>query len=345
MNFRQLFFQQPPQLVVLLDRLQRLDEYSLPARTGSVHHSLHAPLLLDLHGDDKAFAADGHQFILHRAAFRQPPQVSAQRFLNRAPLLFDLATNARQFGRSLIVQSSIGLNLVAERAQKFGEVNDLVRECPHPVPVGSHICGRMQRDLPPFCRSIHYEDHVTNFRRLQGSSGDARFLDEQTNLDQPGKIKPPAHSPEFPNLAGQFLLALNPIAIRRRSQRGDPLLPERRGGVSAQQLPQNIELQHVRRTMNQFLGHRISWYRSRRSQREWKFDSTGNARERIGEASKKRDESGAWLFQNAVRAQSPTAPAPMAAGSVSAGSRTTNSAPPSRLFRQVIWPLWSWITP
>ena len=40
-------------------------------------------------------------------------------------------------------------------------------------------------------------------------------------------------------------------------------------------------------------------------------------------------------------APEPTAPATFTAetGAVSAGSRTTNSAPPSRLFWQVIWPL------
>ena len=60
-----------------------------------MHHTLHAPFLLDLHRNDKAFAADRHQFILHRAALSQPSQISPQRFLNRAPLFFDLAANAR----------------------------------------------------------------------------------------------------------------------------------------------------------------------------------------------------------------------------------------------------------
>ena len=130
-NFRQFFFQQPHQFVVLLDRLQRLDEHGLPARTRAVHHALHAPFLLDFHRDDKAFAADGHEFVLHRAALGQPPQIAAQRFLNGAALFFDLAANARQLGRSFIFQRSIGLDLVAEEAQKFGEVDDLVGECAH----------------------------------------------------------------------------------------------------------------------------------------------------------------------------------------------------------------------
>ena len=106
----------------------------------------------------------------------------------------------------------------------------------------------MQRDLAPFRRAIHHQDHVANLGGLQGSARDARFLDQQIDLDQAGKIKAPAHAPEFPNLARQLLLALNPVAIRRGSKRGNPLLPERRRGVSAQQLPQSIELQHPRRT-------------------------------------------------------------------------------------------------
>ena len=66
-----LFVEQSNQFIILLDGFERLHKHRLAAGTGSMHHSLHAPFLLNLHRDDKAFAADRHQFILHRAALGQ----------------------------------------------------------------------------------------------------------------------------------------------------------------------------------------------------------------------------------------------------------------------------------
>ena len=198
-------------------------------------YALHAAFLLDFDGDDEAFAADGDEFILHRAAFGEAAQIAAQGFLNRAALLFDLATNARQLGRGLVFERSIGLDLVAEPAQELGEVDDLVRECAHPVPVGLHVRRRMQHDLAPFRGAIDDQDHVANLGGLESGACDARFLHQQIDVEQSGKIKAAADAAEFPNLLGEFLLALDPVAIGGGSERGNTLLPEGRRGVSAQE--------------------------------------------------------------------------------------------------------------
>ena len=96
MNLRQFVVEQANQFVVLFDRLQRLYEHGLAAGAGAVHHALHPPLLFDLYRDDKALAADGHQFILCCTTFGQLAQVSAKRFLNHALLLFNFAANPRE---------------------------------------------------------------------------------------------------------------------------------------------------------------------------------------------------------------------------------------------------------
>ena len=116
MDLGLFFIQQAHQFVVLLDGFERLDKDGLSAGTGAVHHALHAALLLDFYRDHEALAADGDQFVLHRAAFGEFPQVAAQRFLNLAFLLLDLAANAAQFGRRAIVERAVGQNLVAERS-------------------------------------------------------------------------------------------------------------------------------------------------------------------------------------------------------------------------------------
>ena len=98
MNLRLLVFQQPHQIVVLLDGLQRLDENGLPAGRCAVGHALYASALLNFYGNDEALTANGDQFFLHRAAFRQPPQIGTQRFLNASLLLLDVAADTRQLG-------------------------------------------------------------------------------------------------------------------------------------------------------------------------------------------------------------------------------------------------------
>ena len=177
--------------------------------------------------------------------------------------LFDFAANARQLGRGLVFERSVGLNLVAEPAQEFGEVDDLVRESAHAVPVGLHVRRGMQHDLAPLRRAVDDQDYVANLGGLEGGAGDARFLHQKIDIDQSGKIKASTNAAEFTNLAGQFLLALDPVVIGRRRKRGDALLSERRGGVSAQEFAQRFELEHARRTVEERTGHRNLWYRSR----------------------------------------------------------------------------------
>ena len=263
MNLRQFLIEQPHQFVVLLDGFEWLDEDRLPARTRAVHHTLHAAFLLDFHRDYKTLAANGYEFFLHRAALGQPAQISAQRFLNGAPLLFDLAADARQLRRGLVFQSSIGLDFVAEETQKFGEVDNLLRERAYSAPVGLHIRGRMQRNLAPLGRAVDQQNHVANFGGFQRGARNARFLHLPIDFTQAGKIEAAADAPELANLARQFLLSLNPMAIGGRSESGDPLLSKGRGGVSVQHFPERVKLQHPRRIVSERLRHCISWYRSR----------------------------------------------------------------------------------
>ena len=79
------------------------------------------------------------------------------------------------------------------------------------------------------------------------------------NADEPREIKSPTDPPELSDLSGKLLLALDPIAIGGGCKSCDPFLPERRRGVSVEQFPQGVELQHARRTMGQLTNHRNLW--------------------------------------------------------------------------------------
>src|SRR6185437_4996026 len=100
-------------IVVLLNGLQRLDENGLPAGACAVHHAVDALALLGFYRDHKTLAANGDQLVLNGSAFRQPPQVAAQRLLDEPLLLLHVTTNAAQLRRSAIIKRAVRLDLVA----------------------------------------------------------------------------------------------------------------------------------------------------------------------------------------------------------------------------------------
>jgi hypothetical protein len=104
------FFDQPDQLVVLLDGLERLQVNRLAAGAGAMHHSGNAPLMLRLDRDDEALPAYGDQIFLGAAAFREPAQGAAQALFNRSLLALDLAADPPQIGRRVVAQRAIGFS-------------------------------------------------------------------------------------------------------------------------------------------------------------------------------------------------------------------------------------------
>ena len=220
-------------------------------------HALHAAFLLDFYGDDEAFAADGDQFVLHRAAFGEAAQISAQRFLNGAALLFDFAANAREFGRGFVVERSIGLDLVAELAEEFGEVDDLAGESAHPAASRS-ACWREDGARS---RAIRRRD------RRPGSRRESRWFRERRprcalsstsrsmSMSPEKSKRPPTRRNSRISLASDCW-----VSIQSRSVEGASAAmrswPSGRGGVSAQEFAQGVELEHARGTVGEFTGHR-----------------------------------------------------------------------------------------
>ena len=109
-NLSLLFFDEPHQLVVLLDGLKRFDVDGLAGRTGAVHHAADAPLQLRADGNHKAIAADGDEVFLRRAVGGKLAQGGAKAFFDEALLALLLAANAAQFGRSIVGQRAVGLD-------------------------------------------------------------------------------------------------------------------------------------------------------------------------------------------------------------------------------------------
>src|SRR5215470_9897962 len=175
-----------------------------------MHDPGHAPFLLDLYRDDETLATDGDQFILHRTAFSQPAEIAAQGFLNRAPLFLYVATDASQFRRGTVLQSPVGLNLVAERTEKVGEIRNRIRKSGDCGPWRSHGRRRAQRDLSPFSGTVHDQNDVADFSSLEGDAGDARLFHERDNVEQAREFEASSNTTELTDLDGQLLLLLDP---------------------------------------------------------------------------------------------------------------------------------------
>src|SRR5579872_5704445 len=175
-NFSLFLIEQANEFVVLLDSFQRLDKNRLPAGTCAVNHALHAALLLDLHGNHEALAADGNQLILNCATVGQPAQIALQRFLNSAPLLFDFATNAREIRRRAIFEGSVGVNFVAEKSQKIGEIEYARSQSANAVPLRSHAGWGVKCYLAPFLGAIHDANDAKNLFGFEHRAFDARFF-------------------------------------------------------------------------------------------------------------------------------------------------------------------------
>src|ERR1700723_974428 len=162
MNLGELFVEQADEFVILIDGFEGFDVDGLAARAGAVDDSLYAAFLLDLDGDDEAFAADGDELVLHGAAFGEAPQISAEGFLDGAALFFDFAADADEFGRSVIFEGTVGLDLVAEEAEEVVEVGDLGGECAQAAPLALHAGRGAARDLEARGGAIDADHDVAN---------------------------------------------------------------------------------------------------------------------------------------------------------------------------------------
>jgi hypothetical protein len=172
-DFALFVFEQADKLVVLLDGFQRLDKDGLAAGTGAVDDALDAALLLDLDRDDEAVAADSDQFVLQGIAFREAAKITAQRVLDGAALLLDLAADGGEGGRGVVIESSVGRELVGEIVEERGEILERGAELLDGGPGFFHGLRRMGGGFAPFGGAVDEEDDVAEFGGLQNGSADA----------------------------------------------------------------------------------------------------------------------------------------------------------------------------
>ena len=164
-----LFFDQPHQLIVLLDGLERLQVNRLPAGGGAMHHPGNTPLMLRLHRDHKTLPADSDQVLLRAASFRETPQSTAQAFFDHSLLAFHLPADSPQIGGRIIAQRAVGIEA---RPQRTCQVRQLcpcgqLAQCFQPSELCGHIFRRALDQSLPGGDVIHQEQQVADLFRLQ----------------------------------------------------------------------------------------------------------------------------------------------------------------------------------
>src|ERR1700719_2341136 len=104
MNLRLLFIEQADEFVVLLDSLQRFDEYGLSGGRRTVDDAGNLAFELRFDRDDEAVAADGDEVFLGAAAFAQAAQGFAQALFDGTVLAFDRSADTAELGRRVVVK-------------------------------------------------------------------------------------------------------------------------------------------------------------------------------------------------------------------------------------------------
>src|SRR5581483_1489402 len=111
----------------------------------------------------------------------------------------------------------------------------------------------------PLCRPIDNQHEVAQFGNFQSSAGYTRFIDELTDIQQPGEIEPSARPPILTNFRSKLLLILYPGSISGCRQAADPCPSQRRNRIAGQDVLQRLEFQNTSAVIGECLRrHRTS---------------------------------------------------------------------------------------
>src|SRR5690242_8814436 len=113
----------------------------------------------------------------------------------------------------------------------------------------------MESDLSPFRGPVDDRHDVANVGGFEGDAGDAGFIDQGGGIQKSREFKAAADAEKFTNFRGEQVLSLKPGGIGGGGQFGDARLPQRRGGVGAQEVAERIEFQDASAGVSQGLGN------------------------------------------------------------------------------------------
>lgn len=214
-------------------------------------NSIHLFLLLNFYWDHETLAANGDEFILHRAAFCQPAHVPAQGLLNLAFLFLNFAADARELGRGFVVEGSVRKYLVFEKSQQRREVGNLRAKFLYRRPPLRQARWGMLRGFAPLGGPVNYNQNVAQFDGFQRGSANASLAEQRAGVQQSVELEARTASKETAHFIGELVLALDFRSVSRRIQIRDFPASQFRAGIGRQQLAYGIELEHLRTGMEQ----------------------------------------------------------------------------------------------
>src|SRR6266702_3564826 len=265
LDFALLFFEEADEFVVLLDGFERLDKDGLARGTGSVNDTLDAALLLGFDGDDETVATDGDQFVLQSIAFGEAAKIATKRVLNATALPLDIATYAAEGGRGVVVEGSVGRELVGEIAQERSEILDCGREFFDCRPGPSKSLRWMGDSFTPFGGAVDDEDGVAKLGGFERGSLNASALHELRGIDESAEIKASAGAEEGTHFGSELLLTVDPFGIGGGGERIHCVLAEFALATAAHDFAEAFELKGAGAGVLERGGHEshtVPYYRS-----------------------------------------------------------------------------------
>jgi len=202
-------------------------------------------LELGLYRDDEAVTTNGDEISLCAAAFTEALQRSAEAGFDGAMLALHGASDAVEFGRSVIVEAAIRLDLAAQEPKEWREVVVEQRRGERgdswPLVVGT--VGRRVDEVAPSGYAFHCGEEIANLGGLESSAFDAGLLEKGDGVEKSMKLKTSASGEHSAQFGGALLLLIDPGKIGAGFERENPGAAKGREGAAGDVLAKARPLQ------------------------------------------------------------------------------------------------------
>ena len=144
------------------------------------------------------------------------------------------SADAAEFGRCVVVEGAIGLDLAAQHAEKRCEVVMEQRsgEIGDAGPIVACAAGRWVDEIAPCRDALDYVEEVANLRAFESRAVDASLIEERGGIEEAVELKAAAAGEHSTHLGGALLLLFDPRLIGGGLKCKNPGASERREGAA-----------------------------------------------------------------------------------------------------------------
>src|SRR5262245_58358600 len=186
MRFAHLLFGQPHQVVVQVDRFQRLDEQRVAAGACAVDDAADLLALSGDHRHHETLVANRDNLLLQHALFLMGAQEPLERIMNGLLLLFDFAPQAGEGDTGVVGDGSVRQNFARDLLQYGAKFTDGQSPASQPwEPLRYCVQNRFDVRGP-----VEERDQVEDLFGLEACALDAQLFPGDPQVGDAGKVQP-----------------------------------------------------------------------------------------------------------------------------------------------------------